>query len=582
MYSENLSDNESRILMNYGRFIYFKTLIETTINVCSEWELNYRKQPIYVRLPIIITKNKRIADQELIQFLESVENEISFKIQEINNRQEGGFWPITKGDTNFINVMNQMFLTINSVTLQFLSGEQAHEELRKQKTFRHLKGSESDPPKSGVFKERMRVLKTQLDNPRELKKMINDLKGILNITERNHNPRIKALIMVQEMTVWPSVESVYEAFSEDSNTEVQLVYIPFEHVNKDKTRNEIEEYRERHLPIIHCKDYDLAEESPDLAFFVKPYDCIPAQFYIDNVDKVVTRSIYIPYFSNCLSYNKIDFHLDYHFHLPMHEKAWKIFDGPNYVRDFYKIYSSRKGENVEPYGHPRMDYLAKLDKFRMDIPQTWKEKIGTKKVFLWNTSRPFGSKGENEHGGATFEVFGEDLLTYFKQHEEIILLWRPHPFFFNGVIINKLMTDMEVDELKRSINDSKNIILDSNPDYRYAFSVADELISDSSSLLLDFLLLDKPIVYTCHEESYPMVNGSLLPAFHKATNWIDLEKFIKMAIKGEDPLKLERRKVITAIAPSQDKKIGERVKETCINDLEKEEKNLAKKNLRIK
>jgi len=93
------------------------------------------------------------------------------------------------------------------------------------------------------------------------------------------------------------------------------------------------------------------------------------------------------------------------------------------------------------------------------------------------------------------------------------------------------------------------------------------------------LLLDKPIVYTCHEESYSMVNSSLLPAFQKATTWKDVEKFIKMIINGEDQLKYERRSVIDSIAPSQEKKVGEMVKDTCIKDLEIEEKSLAIKDL---
>jgi hypothetical protein len=143
--------------------------------------------------------------------------------------------------------------------------------------------------------------------------------------------------------------------------------------------------------------------------------------------------------------------------------------------------------------------------------------------------------------------------------------------FFSTLINNGVMTASEIEDLKNKIEKSENIILDTLADYRYAFSVADALISDASSLLVEFLATFKPIIYSCRENTYYLVNDNLLPAYDRAMKWAEIEKFLEMVKEGRDDMWAERIKVIKDIMINLGKHIGEIVKESCIEDLKMEE-----------
>ena len=52
--------------------------------------------------------------------------------------------------------------------------------------------------------------------------------------------------------------------------------MPFTHINANKTFDYFKVYEEEMVfPIIRHDEYSLSEDSPDIAFFVKPYDLIP-------------------------------------------------------------------------------------------------------------------------------------------------------------------------------------------------------------------------------------------------------------------------------------------------------------------
>jgi hypothetical protein len=389
--------------------------------------------------------------------------------------------------------------------------------------------------------------------------------------ESNHYQKIKAVFFLNETFTWPSFESVYEAFSADPACETQLVYVPFEHVGSDKDRDWFDDYAAKGLPVIRCQDYDLAVESPDFVFFVKPFDSIPKQFYIDNVDRIVRRSIYIPYGVKWVDYENVPLLIRYHFQLPLQKMAWKIFNAPNDVRENYVRYGQLNPEKVELVGHPRFDGIGKLAKMKDNIPVSWKKKIGSKKIFMWNSHFSSRLKNNPESDWSTFESLGKKILSRFMLDKDIVLLWRPHPFFFNSLLACEIMTKIEIEELQSTIDRSENIILDTLDDYRYAFSIADALISDASGLLSEFIEAEKPILFTYKEGNDSIVNKKQLPAYYKASTWEDIEKFIVMVIEGKDPKKHERLEMMKYFGIDPSRNVGKVVKEICIADMIKEE-----------
>jgi hypothetical protein len=495
--------------MNYSRYIYFETLIKESVRSIER---------LYAQ-----------SKQLLKLYLNDLQEEIRNKREQIYSRQEKSEWPVTSGDLVFIRYLDATEIIVSSLIMK-----------------RWLP-------------------KWTINNA------ISQLSKMLKTLETEHHPKIKVVFLAQETNIWPSLESVYHAFAGDSRCEAQLLYVPFEHRNNDKKIDSFTIYQNMGLPIKHCLDYNLADESPDIVFFSKPYDGIPMQFHIDNVDPVVQRSVYIPYWVNWMAVQNLQFLIDYHYRMSLHDKAWKIFDAPDYVRISHAQYGSRKGENLELIGHPRFDAIGKLRDIRKDIPVSWDEKIDNKMAILWNTHSYI-----KDDGWSTFATLGNQILEFFRTHQHFVLIWRPHPHFFNSLINGNVMAEEDVDALKTLVSSSNNIILDATPNYLYAFSVADALISDASSLLVEFLPTRKPILYTYNNSSRFIVNENLLPALYEASTWNDVEKFIQMLMDGKDHKAEERKKVVEKFMPNARKNVGELIMNKCIEDLVAEEIQSAK------
>lgn len=87
--------------------------------------------------------------------------------------------------------------------------------------------------------------------------------------------KIHALFLTQEMSCWPSLETVFAAAQENEDYVATLVYTPFHHENLTNVVDYYDAYRELGLPVLRHNAYDLPAESPDVVFVNKPYANIP-------------------------------------------------------------------------------------------------------------------------------------------------------------------------------------------------------------------------------------------------------------------------------------------------------------------
>ena len=516
--------------MNYSRYIFFTSLIASLIEKSSYWDNQELKSSRkFFFFSFQSNDINGFESEHALEFLEKTQKLIREQIRKVHSDQEGGFWPVTSGDVDFITYLNRILSVIKG------------------------------------------TINCRRLNSRKWSRFVNQLMTIQSEVSSRPVPKIKAVFFLQETFVWPSFESVYEAFIADSKCDADLVYVPFKHVNREASRDDMEAYRAAGLPVIHCEDYDLANESPDFVFFLKPYDLIPKQFYIDEVERIVKRSVFIPYSVKWVDHANLPLLVKYHFQLPLQEKAWKIFDTPKAIRQDYIDYAKNRDENLETIGHPRFDSIHKFAEIRKNIPERWKSKIKGRKVVLWNTHFINRAEGNADSVWATFETFGEKILSCFLNDKSLMLLWRPHPYFISGLSNSGIMTEKEIKEMVAVIEESENIILDNSSDYRHAFSIADALITDASGLLSEFLEVDKPILYTFNEGQPLFVMERLLSAYYQASTWDGVQEFLKVIKTDKDTKKEARMEAREFLGIDPEENVGKRVKEICINDLIREE-----------
>jgi hypothetical protein len=379
------------------------------------------------------------------------------------------------------------------------------------------------------------------------------------------NSKCRVLFLIQEESVWPSSESVYQAMIQDERFEPKLVYIPFRHPNQSDTNDDFSKYLKKGLPVIRCDNYNLSEDNPDIVFFAKPYDNVPAPFCIREIEKIVDHHVYIPYGMEITT--KLIY---YGFRTYLHYRVWRhiVYGEPAKTVGIDCGY--RNGENIVVWGHPKADNY--LPKRHYTIPQEWEAKIKGKKVILWC---PHHTIEPGPECVSTWLDYYKEIFSFFERDKSIVLLWRPHPLLFGAIVNNGYMSQSELDEFIADKVSRENIILDRTSDYRPAFFISDAIITDGTTFSIEYLYTGKPLMVTAHQLDHFYNHEAMEQSLYIGRTFADIELFIKNCASGRDPLKEKRmqfRREMFFIPETGT--TGEYIRDQLLQDLISEEQDL--------
>jgi CDP-glycerol glycerophosphotransferase (TagB/SpsB family) len=86
--------------------------------------------------------------------------------------------------------------------------------------------------------------------------------------------------------------------------------------------------------------------------------------------------------------------------------------------------------------------------------------------------------------------------------------------------------------------------LDETGDYIDTFIASDVLVSDISSMLLEYFVTGKPIIYTHRVDTFNELGRKLSEGFYWVENSTELQETLDMLMGGNDPLKFKREELI--------------------------------------
>lgn len=477
-------------------------------------KMNYTR---WIYFESFINNILNLSENDFIKKTGALCNEIDFQIERIEKKTKSGYWGITEGDKVFISFMQQLKLRVSSKNRQ-------------------------------------------------------EIKEVLADAELDSKKCLKVVFLCQETVTWPSFESLYHTIKSDSRFEGQLVYVPFIHPNGDENINYYDSYvNDYQLPMLMYDQYSLTKESPDIAVFIKPYDLIPPQYYIEEIDKVIKRCVYIPY---AFFDMPTEFCISYGYRLLLHYKAWKIIAYSQKNYDFIKKYSYRNGENVAILGHPRFDISSGINAYEEDnITKQYKSKIKGRRVIGWNTHH--GVVDSKDFFGA-FLQYKDVIFEYFKKNKNFMLIWRPHPLLFQLLINEKIMSEKELQDMLNDLEEKDNIIIDRSKDYINFFALTDGLISDGGpSMTFEYTSTGKPIYYTVKNGGYIMPKDSIAECWYWMNSPNEVEDNLDNFFNKEDPMKNIRVQKSKCHIEKLDGKCGERIKTYIYEQLILEEKKSA-------
>lgn len=220
-------------------------------------------------------------------------------------------------------------------------------------------------------------------------------------------------------------------------------------------------------------------------------------------------------------------------------------------------------------GQPRTDLI--WDKTNQEkIEKLFKFSQYDKVVFYMPTykeaenNRTIGQKETVYNNLFYFDDYNEERFVKYLEEKNILFLMKPHPFdenFYN----EHLNTLPKSENFKIIFNED----LRKNSIYSYElFKYIDLMISDFSSVTLDYLILNRPVIYLNNlSEEYQQNRGMILPdntklfmPGSKVNNYTKLEFAIERNLY-HDEFKAERERILPLIHKYQDNKSSERIYE---------------------
>ena len=359
------------------------------------------------------------------------------------------------------------------------------------------------------------------------------------------NKNINVIFVCQSPSSWGSFDSAYKEMISDPTFNVTIVVAPMKHsVYGDNEYHEIGMAK-----LLKNKGYkfiygynpqstvwvNLQQLSPDYVFFVTPYNSHVPFIYTSEYVSLFAKVCYIPYYGTLIYRGAVDSgahpinffkHVSFYFVTHELEKEGVL----------ERLRGVLRPENVVTSGSPKTDYIFNHDAVQGN---NWKLGINPNLTkILWCT------RWVTSDGTCHFFDYRDYFLEFAELHPNVDILFRPHPLSFKNFLKTGELSQEEYEKMIMQYDNSQNAKIDNSNEYHNTFMIADFLVSDMSSILFEYFLTGKPIIYTHRKNTFNEFGAKIASGFYWVTNQDELDKTMKMLLKGEDPKKTIRQKLM--------------------------------------
>ena len=284
------------------------------------------------------------------------------------------------------------------------------------------------------------------------------------------------------------------------------------------------------------KWFDIKNLNPDYIFYSEPYNgYLPKKYrtkYTSRYSKVCNVTYAMITTEEFLKIRPNDFYRDAYCCYANNEDEMKYN-----IKQF-------KAQHDEGIQHTKyLGFVAFADTFKekesksdswdfskSDIRAIWTPRWSTDKLL----------------GGSNFFNYKDVLINYAKQNKDIDILFRPHPMALDNFVRTGEMTKEEVEQFRETCEKTPNLSLDKSKSYTATFWNSSFLITDISSIIVEYFVTGKPIIF-CEST---MMRQKSLPFFEKlisscyvVKNKDELATKIDQLKKGQDHKKKDRERL---------------------------------------
>lgn len=362
-----------------------------------------------------------------------------------------------------------------------------------------------------------------------------------------NNEKIRLIFICHRPSVWGSLKTVFEECIKDSRFEVFIIPIPNKkELPKKGLKHNIffSEGAETFFENFNCKvingyDYNtkkwinLKKLKPDYVFYQQPYNiCRTPKFRSDSVSKYA-KICYVHY-GILIFKGEVEKSV---YPLDFFKDVSLVFSESQYHKStLQNLVSQLKIKpNFVLTGYPRFDNLQNYNNCNSIV---WNYSEHDKFRILWT---PRWCTNENT---CNFFDYKDLLLDYCGNSPNIDFVFRPHPQAFVGWNATGELPDLEAKKYKERYNKYNNTSIDYSGEYLPTFYSSDCLITDISSIIPEYFLTGKPIIYCNKTDMFNEFGSRLSKGFYWVENWKELKTTLDMLRSGDDPLRQKRKELI--------------------------------------
>lgn len=358
----------------------------------------------------------------------------------------------------------------------------------------------------------------------------------------NHQP-VHVVFVCHRPAIWASLESVYALLKTDPAFKVTIVAIPNKKqlpelgLNHEEYVSEGAEDYWKEEGCLQGYDYetrtwlDLKTLEPDYVFFQTPYNiCRPPQYHSREISQYALMP-YVAYFGALCADDVYDECTPADF---LQDLSFFFTQNPmddDYIRSRLRWVRADHCKNVNT-GFPRYDHTQQYRTMPCDI---WNSADSFKMIWTprWTTNE----------GNCHFFDFKDTFVDYCKANPQTELAFRPHPQAFAEWNATGELPEADANIYKQNFVDS-NMHLDQAPNYFPLLYTSDCLITDRSTILLDYYCTGKPILYCTSQNQHDDMFPQYWEGMYRVASWDEVEKVLSDLQKGIDPLKDTRAKIV--------------------------------------
>ncbi|MDR2600491.1 MAG: hypothetical protein LBC73_09485 [Oscillospiraceae bacterium] len=345
---------------------------------------------------------------------------------------------------------------------------------------------------------------------KELKKQLEKVEvSVKNELKPN---RIEMVFLSYKAAMSDSLESIYIAAKEDANCDAYWIPIPYYEKNPDGSFGEKHyegaEFYKENIVCTDYREYDIKARHPDVIISFSPYDnlgkmtSVDPNYYFENLRSQTDLLVYVPYYVTTVDAAKPPFTqcpgvLYSHKVVVQSEEIRECF-----IRDYNELIKIGYSEEIYgkaedkfvALGSPKFDAVINAKREDYKLPTEWHNLMqnpdgSTKKAIFYNTSITASLNNPEQYLKKLKYV-----LNTFKQHNEVLLWWRPHPLArtaYSGIYPE---LEKEYDDIVAEYISTGWGIYDDTPDLHRAIVWSDAYYGDSSSVVMLYEVTGKPFV----------------------------------------------------------------------------------------